>query len=162
MDVGDFIRNESEHEKTLAKERGWEFVEGQTKGSSYDYIAPDGTKIEAKFDWDSIKTGNHYLEYAQSSDGGKTWIPSGFSLSADDADLWVVINNDWMRVFTIDSLKEFITKNRSRLRITTTRAGVNYNRSNQFSKAYLIPYEILDPHALEKTPSQINRHNQRI
>tara|TARA_Y100001970_G_C13780514_1_gene625130 strand:- start:169 stop:645 length:477 start_codon:yes stop_codon:yes gene_type:complete len=158
MDVGDFIRNESEHEKTLAKERGWEFVEGQTKGSSYDYIAPDGTKIEAKFDWDSIKTGNHYLEYAQSSDGGKTWIPSGFSLSADDADLWVVINNDWMRVFTIDSLKEFITKNRSRLRITTTRAGVNYNRSNQFSKAYLIPYEILDPHALEKTPSPIKRN----
>lgn len=157
-DVGDFIRNESEHEKTLAKERGWEFVEGQTKGSSYDYIAPDGTKIEAKFDWDSIKTGNHYLEYAQSSDGGKTWIPSGFSLSADDADLWVVINNDWMRVFTIDSLKEFITKNRSRLRITTTRAGVNYNRSNQFSKAYLIPYEILDPHALEKTPSPIKRN----
>tara|TARA_Y100001968_G_C19012862_1_gene551469 strand:- start:156 stop:635 length:480 start_codon:yes stop_codon:yes gene_type:complete len=157
-DVGDFIRNESEHEKALAKERGWEFVEGQTKGSSYDYIAPDGTKIEAKFDWDSIKTGNHYLEYAQSSDGGKTWIPSGFSLSADDADLWVVINNDWMRVFTIDSLKEFITKNRSRLRITTTRAGVNYNRSNQFSKAYLIPYEILDPHALEKTPSPIKRN----
>ena len=157
-DVGDFIRNESEHEKALAKERGWEFVEGQTKGSSYDYIAPDGTKIEAKFDWDSIKTGNHYLEYAQSSDGGKTWIPSGFSLSADDADLWVVINNDWMRVFTIDSLKEFITKNRSRLRITTTRAGVNYNRSNQFSKAYLIPYEILDPQALEKTPSPIKRN----
>ena len=157
-DVGDFIRNESEHEKALAKEMGWEFVEGQTKGSSYDYIAPDGTKIEAKFDWDSIKTGNHYLEYAQSSDGGKTWIPSGFSLSADDADLWVVINNDWMRVFTIDSLKEFITKNRSRLRITTTRAGVNYNRSNQFSKAYLIPYEILDPHALEKTPSPIKRN----
>ena len=157
-DVGDFIRNESEHEKALAKEMGWEFVEGQTKGSSYDYIAPNGTKIEAKFDWDSIKTGNHYLEYAQSSDGGKTWIPSGFSLSADDADLWVVINNDWMRVFTIDSLKEFITKNRSRLRITTTRAGVNYNRSNQFSKAYLIPYEILDPHALEKTPSPIKRN----
>tara|TARA_B100000676_G_C17760763_1_gene671480 strand:- start:141 stop:620 length:480 start_codon:yes stop_codon:yes gene_type:complete len=157
-DVGDFIRNESEHEKALAKEMGWEFVECQTKGSSYDYIAPDGTKIEAKFDWDSIKTGNHYLEYAQSSDGGKTWIPSGFSLSADDADLWVVINNDWMRVFTIDSLKEFITKNRSRLRITTTRAGVNYNRSNQFSKAYLIPYEILDPHALEKTPSPIKRN----
>ena len=158
MDVGDFIRNESEHEKTLAKEMGWEFVEGQTKGSSYDYIAPDGTKIEAKFDWDSIKTGNHYLEYAQSSDGGKTWIPSGFSLSADDADLWVVINNDWMRIFTIYSLKEFITNNRSRLRITTTRAGVNYNRSNQFSKAYLIPYEILDPHALEKTPSPIKRN----
>ena len=156
-DVGDFIRNESEHEKTLAKERGWEFVEGQTKGSSYDYIAPDGTKIEAKFDWDSIKTGNHYLEYAQSSDGGKTWIPSGFTLSADDADLWVVINIDWMRVFTIESLKQFITENRASLRIATTGAGVNHNGPNQFSKAYLIPYEILDPHAMEKKTSPIRR-----
>ena len=157
-DVRDFIGEQNRYERELAKSMGWDFVEGQTKGSAYDFITSDGTKIEAKLDWDSIKTGNHYLEFAQSSDGGKTWIPSGFTLSADDADLWVVINNDWMRVFTIESLKEFITKNRSRLRITTTRAGVNYNHPNQFSKAYLIPYEILDPHALEKTPSPIKRN----
>ena len=136
----------------------WEFVEDQSKGSAYDFITPDGTKIEVKFDWDSIKTGNHYLEFAQSSDGGKTWIPSGFTLSADDAELWVVINNDWMRVFSINSLKQFITNNRSRLKITTTRAGVNFNRPNQFSKAYLIPYEVLDEHAMEKKPSPINRN----
>ena len=156
--VSDFIDDESRYERALAKAMHWDYIEDQKKGSCYDFIAPDGAKIKAKFDWDSIKTGNHYLEFAQSSDGGRSWIPSGFTLSADDADLWVVINNDWMRVFTIESLKEFITKNRSRLRITTTRAGVNYNHPNQFSKAYLIPYEILDPHALEKTPSPIKRN----
>ncbi len=155
--VSDFIGEQNRFEQMLAKSMDWEFVDEQSKGSCYDYIAPDGAKIEAKFDWDSIKTGNHYLEFAQSSDGGKTWIPSGFTLSADDADLWVVINIDWMRVFTIESLKQLITENRSSLRIATTRAGVNHNGPNQFSKAYLIPYEILDSHAMEKKTSPIRR-----
>tara|TARA_B100000686_G_C16801924_1_gene986699 strand:- start:4625 stop:5113 length:489 start_codon:yes stop_codon:yes gene_type:complete len=156
-DVSDFIHDQNRYERELAESMGWDFVEDQSKGSAYDFITPDGTKIEVKFDWDSIKTGNHYLEFAQSSDGGKNWIPSGFTLSADDAELWVVINNDWMRVFTINSLKQLITKNRSRLKITTTRAGVNFNRPNQFSKAYLIPYKILDEYATEKKPSPIKR-----
>ena len=155
--VKDFIDSQNRYELELAESMGWDFVEGQSKGSAHDFVTPDGTKVEAKFDWDSIKTGNHYLEFAQSSDGGKTWIPSGFTLSADDADLWVVINNDWMRVFTIESLKQFITENRSRLRIATTRAGVNHNGPEQFSKAYLIPYDILDPHATEKKTSPIRR-----
>ena len=155
--VGEFIEDQNRYELELAKSMGWKFVEGQGKGSAHDFVTPDGTKIEVKFDWDSIKTGNHYLEFAQSSDGGNTWIPSGFTLSVDDADLWVVVNNDWMRVFTIESLKQLITKNRGSLRIATTRAGVNHNRPNQFSKAYLIPYDILDSHATEKTASPIRR-----
>ncbi len=155
--VGEFIEDQNRYELELAKSMGWKFVEGQGKGSAHDFVTPDGTKIEVKFDWDSIKTGNHYLEFAQSSDGGNTWIPSGFTLSVDDADLWVVVNNDWMRVFTIESLKQLITKNRGSLRIATTRAGVNHNRPNQFSKAYLIPYDILDHHATEKTASPIRR-----
>lgn len=156
-DVDDFISGQNRYERQLAEAMDWKFVEGQSKGSSYDFVTADGTKIEAKFDWDSIKTGNHYLEFAQSSDGGSTWIPSGFTISADDADLWVVINNDWMRVFTIDSLKQFITENRSSLKITRTRAGVNFNRPGQFSKAYLIPYDILDEHVMHKTPSPVKR-----
>ncbi len=156
-EVRDFIRDQSVHERALARAMGWRFVEEQSKGSSYDYVAPDGTKIEAKFDWDSIKTGNHYLEFAQTSDGGRTWVPSGFTLSADDADLWVVVNDDWMRTLSIESLKRFITENRSRLRITQTRAGVNFNRPGQLSKAYLIPYEILDEHVMDKTASPVTR-----
>ena len=65
-DVSDFMVDQNRYERELAKAMEWEFVEGQSKGSSYDYITPDGTKIEAKFDWDSIKTGNHYLEFASS------------------------------------------------------------------------------------------------
>ncbi len=155
--VHEFIRDQNRYELELAESMGWDFVEGQIKGSAHDFVTPDGTKVEAKFDWDSIKTGNHYLEFAQSSDGGKTWIPSGFTLSADDADLWVVINNEWMRVFSIESLKQFITENRSRLRIVTTRPGVNHNGPKQFSKGYLIPYDILDSHAVEKKTSPIRR-----
>ena len=155
--VSEFIDDESRHERALAQAMHWIYIEGQRKGSCYDFITPDGTKIEAKFDWDSIKTGNHYLEFAQSSDGGRTWVPSGFTLSADDADLWVVVNNDWMRTLSIESLKRFITENRSSLRITQTRAGVNFNRPGQLSKAYLIPYEILDEHVMHKTASPVSR-----
>jgi len=156
-DVRDFIQEQNKYERDLAEVMGWSFVEGQSKGSGHDFIAPDGTRIEVKFDWDSIKTGNHYLEFAQSSDGGKTWIPSGFTLSADDADLWVVINNDWMRIFTIYSIKQFITESRAGLKVTQTRAGVNHNRPGQLSKAYLVPFEILDGHVMQKTPSPISR-----
>ena len=157
MSIKDFIQNTRSYELELSELMGWDYVVGQSKGSAYDFVANDGSRIEAKFDWDSIKTGNHYLEFAQSSDGGKTWIPSGFTLSADDADLWVVINNDWMRVFTIESLKQLITENRSSLKITRTRAGVNHNRPGQLSKAYLISFENLDEHVSQKTPSPI-RH----
>ena len=156
-DVRKFIGDESRHERALAKAMRWTYIEGQQKGSCYDYVTPDGTKIEAKFDWDSIKTGNHYLEFAQSSDGGRTWVPSGFTLSVDDADLWVVVNDDWIRTLSIEALKRFITENRSGLRITQTRAGVNFNRPGQLSKAYLIPYEILDEYVMDKTASPVTR-----
>ncbi len=155
--VRDFIEDQNRYELELAESMDWDFVEGQSKGSAYDFVTPDGTKVEVKFDWDSIKTGNHYLEFAQSSDGGKTWIPSGFTLSADDADLWVVINNDCMRVFTIESLKQLITEKRSELKITRTRAGINHNRPGQHSKAYLIPFETLDNYVSEKILSPIRR-----
>jgi hypothetical protein len=155
--VSDFIDDESRNERALAKAMHWTYVEGQQKGSCYDFTAPDGAKIEAKFDWDSIKTGNHYLEVAQTSNGGKSWIPSGFSISADEADLWVVVNEEWMRTLTVDSVKKIITENRSNLKITQTRAGVNFNRPGQLSKAYLIPFDLLDNYVMQKMPSPIKR-----
>ena len=124
--VSDFMENEGENERRLAQFMNWEYIDTQQKGFAYDYIAPDGSKIEAKFDWDSIKTGNHYLEIAQTSDNKKTWIPSGFSISADEADLWVVINEDWIRIFQIDVLKEYLNSNRSSLIIKETRSCLLY------------------------------------
>ena len=121
--VGDFIGEQNRYELMLAEAMGWDFVEGQGKGSGIDFLAPDGTGIECKFDWDSIKTGNHYLEFAQTSDGGTTWVPSGFSISAGEADLWVVVNEEWMRTLAVESVKRMITENRSELRTTRRARG---------------------------------------
>ncbi|MFL2960779.1 MAG: hypothetical protein ACJZ4T_04675 [Candidatus Thalassarchaeaceae archaeon] len=156
-DVRDFINSQNKYESSLEKIMHWDFVDEQSKGSSYDYISPDGSKIEAKFDWDSIKTGNHYLEFSQTSDGGKNWAPSGFSLSEVEADYWVVVNNDWFRMIKIQTLREFLVKNRNKLKISQTRAGVNFNRPGQLSKAYLIPFNLLDEIVIMKTPSPVKK-----
>jgi hypothetical protein len=156
-EVKKFIKTQNQYEIFLGNVMNWKFIKEQSKGSSYDYISPDGSKIEVKFDWDSIKTGNHYLEFSQTSDGGKTWVPSGFSLSEVEADYWVVVNNDWFRMIKIQTLREFLVKNRKKLKITQTRAGVNFNRPGQLSKAYLIPFNLLDEIVLMKMPSPVKK-----
>ena len=157
-EIDNFISDESLHERYLAKVMDWEYVKNQHKGSCYDFIAQDGAKIEAKFDWDSIKTGNHYLEFAQTSDNGKTWVPSGFALSAEEADYWVVVNEEFIRTFRIEALKNWVKENRSHFKTTQTRSGVNHNRSGQFSKAYLIPFTMLDTICFQKQSSTISRN----
>ena len=156
-EVKKFIKTQNQYEIFLGNVMNWKFIKEQSKGSSYDYISPDGSKIEVKFDWDSIKTGNHYLEFSQTSDGGKTWVPSGFSLSEVEADYWVVVNNDWFRMIKIQTLREFLVKNRNKLKITQTRAGVNFNRHGQLSKAYLIPFNLLDEIVIMKMPSPVKK-----
>lgn len=155
--VSEFIENEEENEMRLAQFMNWQYVIHQEKGFPYDYIAPDGSKIEAKFDWDSIKTGNHYLEIAQTNDNKKTWIPSGFSISADSADFWVVINEDYIRIFQIILLKKYLNRNRSSLSIKETRAGINYNQPGQYSKAYIIPLKELDVACMIKIRNPLQR-----
>ena len=155
--IGEFIDEQNRYELELAHRMSWQFVVQQSKGSCYDYIAPDGAKIEAKFDWDSIKTGNHYLEFGQTSDDGGTWVASGFALSEEVADYWVVVNNDWLRVFDVKKLADFLKTNRRVLKMVKTKAGVNHNRPGQYSKAYLIPFRILDDLALMKIPSPVRR-----
>ena len=155
--IGGFIDEQNRYELELAQRMGWQFVDQQSKGSCYDYIAPEGAKIEAKFDWDSIKTGNHYLEFGQTSNNGETWVPSGFSLSEEVADYWVVVNNDWLRVFDVKKLADFLKTNRRELKMVKTKAGVNHNRPGQYSKAYLIPFRILDDLALMKIYSPIRK-----
>ena len=53
---------------------------------------------------------NHYLEFAQTSDNGETWVPSGFALSAEEADYWVVVNEEYIRTFRIEALKDWVKK----------------------------------------------------
>ena len=156
--VKKFISEQNVYEERLAKLMNWNFILNQSKGSSHDYITPGGSKIEVKFDWDSIKTGNHYLEFAQTSDGGINWLPSGFSISEIDADYGVVVNNDWLRIIKISNLKEFLIKNRNKLKTTQTRIGINYNAPGQLSKAYLIPFNLLDEITMIKMPSLIKKN----
>ena len=155
--VKDFISKEEKHERRLAKVMNWEYVEEQKKGSCYDFIAPDGEKIEVKFDWDSIKTGNHYLEFAQTNDNKVTWVPSGFSLSSEEVDYWVVINEEFLRIFRVDQLKLFLFENRATLKVKETRSGINSNAFGQFSKAYLIPFSLLDNISMIKMSNPIER-----
>ena len=155
--VSDFIKKEEHNERQLADFMQWEYMDGQVKGSSYDFIAPDTSKIEAKFDWDSIKTGNHYLEIAQTSNDKKTWVPSGFSLSAEDADYWAVVNEDWLRLYHMNHLKAFIEENRTSLRVKETRARINNNQPGQYSKAYIIPFVFLDSICFAKLPNPVVR-----
>ena len=109
-------------------------------------------------DWDSIKTGNHYLEFAQTNDNKATWVPSGFALSADEADYWVVINEDWLRMYRMDHLQAFIKESRSGFKVKETRSGINHNQPGQFSKAYIIPFIYLDEVCFMKMPSPITRN----
>ena len=160
MDMGtvsDFIKKEEHNERQLAEFMQWEYMDGQLKGSSYDFIAPDTSKIEVKFDWDSIKTGNHYLEIAQTSNDKKTWVPSGFSLSSEDADYWAVVNEDWLRLYHIEHLKAFIEENRNSLKVKETRARINNNQPGQYSKAYIIPFVFLDSICFAKLPNPVIR-----
>ena len=135
----------------------WEYVLEQKKGSAYDFVAKDTSKIEAKFDWGSIKTGNHYLEIAQTNDNKNTWIPSGFSLSSEVIDYWVVVNEDWLRMYRVDHLRTFLQEGRSGFVVKETRAHVNHNRPGQFSKAYIIPFIFLDEICFMKIPNPIDR-----
>ena len=158
--VSDFIDDENIHELQLGSYMNWHFTENQKKGSCYDFISPDGSKIEAKFDWDSIKTGNHYLEIAQTNDDKITWVPSGFTLSLKEAEFWVVINEQWIRIYQTKVLQNFIQENRSKLRIKQTRSRINFNQKGQFSKGYIIPFEELDTIVFSKFSNPIRRKSK--
>jgi hypothetical protein len=155
--VSDFINSESEHERALAGFMQWEYIEEQSTGDGFDFIANDNSKIEAKFDWGSIKTGNHFLEYSQTNDNMRTWKPSGHAISAQQADYWVVINEDWLRMYNMEDLNAFVDENRSSFKVKQSRTGINHNRKGQYAKAYLIPFVFLDSIAFLKMPNPVNR-----
>ena len=49
-DINEFIQKESQHERQLAEFMQWEYIEDQTTGDGFDFIANDNSKIEAKFE----------------------------------------------------------------------------------------------------------------
>ena len=66
--VDETIRSTQPIERQVANHMDWAYLEGQSGGSAVDVMTRSGAGVELKFDWDSIRTGNHYLEFAQTSD----------------------------------------------------------------------------------------------
>ena len=145
-----------DYERILGALMNWEYIEEQKKGDGYDFVAPDGSKIEVKFDWDSIKTGNHFLEFEQTGDHWETKDDSGFSLSEGQADYWVVINNDFLRILRVGMIRHLIDSNPDfEKRVVADRK--NNNRPGMSARGYLIPFTKLDSVVFMKRKSPIVR-----
>lgn len=115
----------------------------QRKGVAFDAEDAQGFRWEFKHDRAAEKTGNHYLETAQTNDGGITWVHSGFSLSLFQAKYYVVlIGQDYLKLET-ELLDIWLEEHPSRCKPITTRPGVNGNREGQFSKGLLVKIEDL-------------------
>ena len=157
--VRTFIQEQRNHEKKLAEFLGWEFIEEQKKGTAFDCITPEGEKVEMKLDWGSKVTGNHYLEFEQKSHYSASWVPSGFSLSKEQADIWLVANDDFVYLLKVEEVERMLEERKGEFETRTTRKRINNNRAGQFSRAYLVPLTILEEYAIEKIKSPI--HNPK-
>lgn len=155
--VVETIRSTNPIERQVAEHMDWAYIEGQSSGSAVDVITRSGAGVELKFDWDSIRTGNHYLEFAQTSDGWVTSRPSGFALSEQQADYWCVVNEAWLWLLRCDELGAYLRERRGSLRTIETRSRVNGNQVGQFSRAYLVPLDQLSTLSVLRIPSPVSR-----
>ena len=155
--VDETIRSTQPIERQVANHMDWAYLEGQSGGSAVDVMTRSGAGVELKFDWDSIRTGNHYLEFAQTSDNWASTRPSGFALSEHQADYWCVINEAWLWLLRCDELGAFLRERRSSLRTIETRSRINGNQPGQFSRAYLLPLQDLSSLSVLRIPSPVSR-----
>lgn len=112
----------------------------QTKGVAFDAEDAQGFRYEFKHDIMGESTGNHYLEIAQTNDGGVTWVDSGFSLSLYQAKFYVIRIGQNYQIFNVLDLDLWIESNHSKCKAIQTRPGANGNRPGQFSKGFLIKF----------------------
>jgi len=156
--VRNFIEEQKRYERIISEYLGCEYLDNQRRGDYYDCISNSAHKIEIKFDWLSIQTGNHFLEFNQRTYENE-WVPSGIEISARDADYWIVVNNDSIYILTIESVKKMLGDND--FKISSTRIGVNYNRTSQFAKGYLVPLDILQNYCLFKIMNKTKAINPK-
>jgi hypothetical protein len=91
MSVGSHIKRMKVHEHNFARYYGLSINHDQKKGSAWDCMIPTtGQKIEMKFDFMAAKTGNHFVEFEYSNNGGEDWDESGISLALYQSDYWAV------------------------------------------------------------------------
>jgi hypothetical protein len=138
--VGEHLAESKEYELAFAERHDYEPVEEQQKGDQGDMVRPhDGAIIEHKADVDAIKTGNLYVEFEQTNDGGETWTDSGIRLAADQCDIWAHEIGEQEVTYWFDVEELYQVLQERDFPTTLTRENVNGNRSGQRTRAYLIP-----------------------
>ena len=152
MTVDKFIDEQRANEIKLGKFMGWDYITEQNEGSAYDYTC-EGKKIELKQCWKSKVTKNHFLEFEQRSDFNSPWKPSGFTLSRREADVWVVANDKWIWLISINQMEKMLDEHEFPIAITESLK--NGNRIGQYARGYLVPLSILEQYATCKMKSPI-------
>ena len=61
-----------------------------------------------------------------------------------------------MYISKTKEVERMINEKGETFRVTTTRPGINNNVKGQYSKAYLVPLDILEEYAVGKLKSPIN------
>lgn len=120
----------------------------QKVGIAYDFITPEGLKIEVKADLMSCNTGNFFLETKQTLDSGVTWVPSGITLAIEQADFVLFISSkEEIIAVSTPVLSELL--NTPGFRKKRTNHGANGNRDANAAIGMLVSRQILRSHACE-------------
>ena len=127
------------------------YVDNQRVGTQKDYeivaLGPEsslpvldiGQFVEFKFDKACKKTGNLFLEYEQTFNGG-TFIPSGMTLAVEQSK-YIVFSVKYVGcvhhyVFTNADMRELLTR---KMRSVSTRPNANGNRDGCSTNGFLLP-----------------------
>lgn len=122
----------------------------------------DGATIEHKADVDAIKTGNLYIEFEQTNDGGETWTDSGIRLAVNQCDIWAHEIGEQEVTYWFDVEELYQVLQERDFPTTWTRENVNGNRSGQRTRAYLVHLTQAAKIASEVTKSPENVNNRPI
>lgn len=147
------LARSAKEETAFSRQFNMDLHTTQRKGTGYDFTCKHtGRKYELKADYAAARTGNHFLEREQSNDGGATWVPSGFSLSLEQAYAYVVkIDLHYFFVRCTDLAEMLRTTFFQPIR---TRPGVNGNRAGVLARGSLIPLSKLREVTYEVTPQE--------
>jgi hypothetical protein len=157
--------NQEAYERTFSEHHEWQYIENQQSGDAVDCIDENGIRRELKFDWQSILESNQtaYIELQQGI--GYRQIASGYLLTRQQADRFVIINDHTIWEFSIQDLDRMIQENileitddsRPLIRMVATRPGAGGNQGGFGSKGLSVPFSILDRFCTEKRINPVSR-----
>jgi hypothetical protein len=113
----------------------------------FDYFTPEGLKVEVKEDHAAARTGNFYLEYAQTFNGWLTYQWSGLFLAFEQADQFLVFVQYKAYLFETKTLYAHEPFFQDDTPIRVTKAACNGNKPGAFSAGIVVPMEEITPFA---------------